>query len=933
MEYFSKPPLKQNLKKLVTLIGTVFVFLAIPITVYIGLQNERNTKNVQAASGFPVGFTETPVSSGLSNPAAMEFAPDGRLFVAEQGGSLRIIKNPATSPSLVATPFLSLSVNSSGERGLLGIAFDPNFSFNNYVYLYYTATSPAIHNRISRFTANGDVAVAGSEVVIMDLENLSSATNHNGGAIHFGADGKLYIAVGDNANRANSQVVTNRLGKILRINAVPDNPSTTGVNETIPSDNPASFVTSNGTLTPAGVNRSIWAVGLRNPFTSDIQPGSGKIYINDVGEGTWEEINEGAAGRNFGWGGGCEGSCSDTRFTNPIHSYNHSQGCAITGGTFYNPQNVQFPAEYVGDYFFADFCSGWIRKIEPSNPVTAISFATSVDDPVDLKDGPDGSIYYLARNESGSGYVRRIYYDTTPAPPAVYLWCETERASLTAPMQQGSDSTASGGQYIYTTVNNTTDVPPANTGSGSLNFTVSQAGDYVLWSRLNYASGESNSYWAQIDGNQLFKVGNENDFNNWHWVNWQEGTQSNIIVVNLSAGAHTFRIVGREANAGANAFAKIDKILLTTSTSFTPSGNGDSAESCSASSNQTPTATISTPVVSTSYKYGDVINFSGTGTDPEDGSLAASALRWTVSFFHDDGAPHEHPVLTIASGSTSGSFNTNSIAELSPNVYFVIRLTVTDSQGATNVATRNVVPRKVNVTLATNPSGLQLTLDGPPTKTAPHTFTVVENYPRLIAAAATQTFGGKTYNFVSWSDGGAASHTISVPASNTTYTATYQEAPISTLTFTPIEDASISKTQPTTNFGSTNYLVTDSAPKKTFLIKFNVSGLAGRTVKSVKLRFYCTDPSSFGGNIYLTSGQAGWQEETVTWSTAPATPTQLGAFGAVTAGNYYEVELYPRIQGQGILSLAVSTTLSNGVVYSSKEAITAQVPKLIYTVQ
>ncbi len=162
----------------------------------------------------------------------------------------------------------------------------------------------------------------------------------------------------------------------------------------------------------------------------------------------------------------------------------------------------------------------------------------------------------------------------------------------------------------------------------------------------------------------------------------------------------------------------------------------------------------------------------------------------------------------------------------------------------------------------------------------------------------------------------------------------YDPPPPINLTFNPIEDATISKTQPTTNFGSANYLVSDASPKKTFLIKFNISGLNGKIAKSVKLRFYCTEPSGFGGNVYLTSGRADWQEEAVTWNTAPATPTLLGAFGKVLAGNYYEVELYPRIKGEGVLSLAVSTPFSDGVVYSSKEAVNAsQRPQLIYTVQ
>src|SRR5262245_58207510 len=172
----------------------------------------------------PAGFTDTLVAGGLTSPTAMALAPDGRVFVCEQGGALRVIKNGA----LLTTPFLTVTVDSSGERGLLGGAFDPNFVANQLVYIYYTATTPAIHNRISRFTANGDVALAGSETIVMDMPNLSAATNHNGGALHFGPDGNLFVALGDNANSANAQSLSTRLGKILRIT------STGG----IPTDNP-----------------------------------------------------------------------------------------------------------------------------------------------------------------------------------------------------------------------------------------------------------------------------------------------------------------------------------------------------------------------------------------------------------------------------------------------------------------------------------------------------------------------------------------------------------------------------------------------------------------------------------------------------------------------------------------------------------------------
>jgi glucose/arabinose dehydrogenase len=348
------------------------------------------------AATLPEGFTETQIS-GLSAPTAMALAPDGRIFVCQQGGALRVIKNGALLP----TPFMTLTVDPAGERGLLGIAFDPNFASNNFLYVYYTVPIEPRHNRVSRFTANGDVVVPGSETIILELEPLTLASNHNGGALHFGPDGKLYIATGENATTSNSQTLANKLGKILRINS----------DGSIPADNPFFNQTS-------GTNRAIWALGLRNPFTFAFQSGTGRMFINDVGQSAWEEINDGIAGSNYGWPT-TEGPTNNPAFRSPLFAYNHSisatTGCAITGGTFYNPPTVQFPASFVGKYFFADLCSGWIRVFDPSTG-TASGFATSISQPVDLKVGSDGSLYYLS---IGSGSVFRVRFTPPQVGPPV----------------------------------------------------------------------------------------------------------------------------------------------------------------------------------------------------------------------------------------------------------------------------------------------------------------------------------------------------------------------------------------------------------------------------------------------------------------------------------------------------------------------------------
>jgi glucose/arabinose dehydrogenase len=329
--------------------------------------------------------------TGLDSATAIAQAPDGRMFVTQKAGQLRVVKNGA----LLATPFLSLTVDSSGERGLIGVALHPNFASNRYLYVYHTTTENGAHNRISRFTAsasNGDVVAAGSELVIADLPTLSSATNHNGGAMHFGNDGKLYVAVGDNANGAQAPDLNLPFGKMLRFN---DDGS-------IPNDNP--FCTTAATLRCA-----VWARGLRNPYTFAVRPSDGRIHINDVGENTWEEINLGVAGANYGWPS-TEGATTASGVTGPLFTYDHDassavggffSGCAIIGGAFY-PTTGPFPAAYRGSYFFTDFCTPTIGRVDLANGNVAYAFGRITGSPVGMLTGADGALYVLTQ----TGIVR-----------------------------------------------------------------------------------------------------------------------------------------------------------------------------------------------------------------------------------------------------------------------------------------------------------------------------------------------------------------------------------------------------------------------------------------------------------------------------------------------------------------------------------------------
>jgi glucose/arabinose dehydrogenase len=352
------------------------------------------------AQNAPAGFTIDAYGGSLSNGTTMAWSPDGRLFVGTLDGSVRVIKGGV----LLDMPFHQATVDNPADtvRGLLGMCLDPGFASNGYVYIYFTNPSPASHNCIRRLqpsSPGGDVS-DGSETAILDLENLGSDTMHNGGCIQFAVDGKLYVAVGDNAVSEFAQSLTSRLGKILRYNA----------DGSIPGDNPSSFAGISGS--PMGEFRSIWAVGLRNPFRFALQPGTNRIFINDVGADTWEEIDDGAPGRNYGWvGGDTDGARGMAPYTDPIFQYGHSgtvpMGKAITGGVFYNPSSAQFPSSYLGLYFFSDYATGFIDTLDPATGGVA-EFVTGASGPVDLQLGPDGALYYLV--DKGSQGVYRVSY-------------------------------------------------------------------------------------------------------------------------------------------------------------------------------------------------------------------------------------------------------------------------------------------------------------------------------------------------------------------------------------------------------------------------------------------------------------------------------------------------------------------------------------------
>ncbi len=359
------------------------------------------------AQVVPPGFSATTIAPGLTNATCMAQTPDGRVLIARQTGEVRVWKDGA----LLAAPMHSFAVNSSGEQGLIGLAADPNFAANGFVYAYIVTPSPSSRGKLVRFTVEtgSDVSLAGSQVELFDLGVASGI--HLGGAVHFGADGGLYIALGDHANSANAQSMTSIFGKILRLNA----------DGTIPTDNPFYAATT-------GDNRAIWALGLRNPFTFAFQPGTGRLFINDVGAGAWEEINDGIAGRNYGWPA-TEGAFNPAlypQYTNPMLAYHHSllgslgyAGFVVVGGAFYNTPTKNFPASMEGDYFFGDYGRGWVRVLDTATN-TSTEFATGMSAVLDFALDSAGRLLILRR-----GSLMRVQYDNPVGACCTGFACAT----------------------------------------------------------------------------------------------------------------------------------------------------------------------------------------------------------------------------------------------------------------------------------------------------------------------------------------------------------------------------------------------------------------------------------------------------------------------------------------------------------------------------
>ena len=709
---------------------------------------------VAPAETLPGGFSDTKFASAHL-PTALAFTPDGRMLVTSKSGELYLYDEGGDRIPNAASgdPWsLKLSVCANSERGLLGVAVDPDFEMNNFIYLYYTdrrAECPDKepgdpgnpYNRVSRFEMNGDVVDKSSEKVLID--GIPSPNgNHNGGDLHFGNDEKLYVSVGDGAcdyaektrcQYENDAARDNHvlLGKILRIE--PDG--------TIPADNPYAGQRNSARCSPPpvdaaaapenpGISRTeagdfckeTFVKGFRNPFrfAVDYDAEGTRLFINDVGGQRWEEVDEAVFGPNntldsgndYGWNI-CEGrhdnpyrggreNCDSATKTAPIHEYNHSTGCeSVTAGTFV-PNNSNWPAEYRDDYLYGDFVCGRIFSLSPKNDGgyardTFIG-GLGIRSAVAMTFGPhkDTQALYYATFEGNGGSIRRVAYTEGNQSPVADL--------KTAGNNYGdADPNASGFQIDFDAA--ATDDPD---GDGPLTY-----------------------MWAFGDGSSA------------------ETTTPTTTHPYEQRGKYTVTLTVKDGEGAVSEPATIEVFP------------GD----------EPPQPTITE--APTEFQVGETHTARGTATDPDTGPVT---LSWQAVQVHDNN--HEHP-LQSAEASDRLMFNgppAEGLYSTDPDEnYVVVRLTATDSLGLSKTIERVVRPETVQLTFRADPSNLKIRVGGEQVR-GQSTVTAWVGDGISVTAPRQQDRDGRVWAFRSWSDGGPATHTITAPEDPKTYTATFRRA-------------------------------------------------------------------------------------------------------------------------------------------------------------
>jgi glucose/arabinose dehydrogenase len=742
------------------------VFLAVVLLVGPGLAR---------AATLPPGFQESVVFSGLDHPTALRFSPDGRIFVAEKSGRIQVFDSLTdTTPTLFAD--LSTNVYNFWDRGLLGMALHPNFPIQPYVYVLYTydhelgSSTPAprwgtpgvlsdpcptppgptadgcvVSGRLSRLQVSGNLMVGSEQVLIEDW--CQQYPSHSIGSLAFGADGALYVSGGDGAsfNFVDYGQDGNPLnpcgdppggpgsvlspptaeGGALRSQDLRTSGDPVSLDGAILRVDPATGagLPDNPLATSTDANaRRIIAYGLRNPFRINVRPGTNEVWAGDVGWNDWEEINRLVDPRgpveNFGWPcyeGQPRQSGYDGANLNVCENL-YGQGGAVTGPHFAYHHNNRVVA--------GETCP------TGSSSLAGIAFSFYQDGPYPAS--YDGALFFAdysrdciwAMRKDANGIPAPGLLETFVAPAANPVDVQVSPAGelFYADFDGGTIR-----RIRFTAQNQApTAIATANPTSGAAPLTVAFDG-----SGSSDPDGDPITHAWDLDGDGAY----------------DDSTAVRPTHTYTQSGSYTARL--RVTDSG-GASSISDPIVITVG-------------------NTPPTATIASPPGSLTWKVGDVITFSGSGTDAQDGNLPASALSWSLILHHCPSNCHTHPLQDFREVA-SGSFTAPDHEYPS---HLELRLTATDSGGLTDTRTVRLDPKTVTLTFSSTPGGLRLTVNGT-AAVATFTRTVIQGSSNTISAITPQTKGKKTYTFQSWSDGGSQTHPITAPISATTYTARFR---------------------------------------------------------------------------------------------------------------------------------------------------------------
>jgi glucose/arabinose dehydrogenase len=738
------------------------------------------------ATSLPPGFSESVVFQGLDRPTAVRFAPDGRVFVVEKAGRVKVYDG-LTDPTPTLVADLSAAVHDFGDRGLNGLALDPQFPVRPYLYLLYTYDAPpggtapvwndscpvppgtntdgcVVSGRLSRIEVAPDDTMVGGELLLISNQWCAQFPSHTVGGLEFGDDGALYVSGGDGANYNlpdYGQLGGSLPGTPTPVNPCDDPPGGIGGPMTVPTAEGGALrsqdvrtvgdpVSYDGTIlridpdTAAALPTNplyggavpdddrIIAFGLRNPFRMTPRPGTSELWIGDVGQSNWEEVNRIAdvadpIAENFAWpcreGMGrmaawdaldialCESLYQvPLNVIAPFYTYAHTgsvvagDGCstvsgAITGIAFHASTGT-YPAPYAGALYFADYVRKciWLMPASPGaapNVAARQLFASGTGSVVDLRAGPGGDLFYVDINPvAGAGNVRRIRYTANNTAPTAVLQATPQSGA--APLSVHFDGSAS------------TDP--------------------------DLATGDVLAFAWDLDGDGAF----------------DDAATPAVDWVYPAIGATTVGVRVTDL-AGATGTAQVSIEV------------DESA----------PVATIQSPALGTTWRVGDAIPFSGGATDAEDGDLPASALRWSVLIHHCPGAFCHTHVLQDLIGVASGSIDAPDHEYPS---YLELRLVARDSAGLESTATIDLQPQTANVDLDSSPSGLLLALNLE-TATTPFQRPVIVGSTNALAAPTPQLLAGQGLVFSAWSDAGAASHAVVVDAGGASFLATFAPDP------------------------------------------------------------------------------------------------------------------------------------------------------------